>query len=139
MSGGVYGVLRKGVPNVSEFMRRLVYDAVENLPCYFECEEVRLEVEVALLCEELNRVHDYSKALLKHGSYAKDYLQRLKGGIVVDRKPFHLPEPPPEISKDELGTVESVVEYRELLASRLNQKLGRLMELKRASLEEVKT
>jgi len=94
MSGGVYGVLRRGVPNVSEFMRRLVYDAVENLQCYFECEEVRLEVEVALLCEELNRVHDYSKALLKHGSYAKDYLQRLKGGIVVDRKPFHLPEPP---------------------------------------------
>ena len=134
LSSGVYGVLRRSVPNVSEFLRRLVYEAVERLPCYFECEEARLEVEVALLCDELHRVHGYASALLKHGSYAKAYLEKLKGGRVRDWRPFNLRDPPPQVAKDELVTVESVVEYRELLAVRLNEKLKRLMELKKAKL-----
>jgi hypothetical protein len=131
----VYGVLRRAVPNLSEYMRKLVYDASKNLPSHCECEEVRLEVEVAQLVEELHRFHGYSKALLKHGSYAQAYLLSLKGGRVVDTKPFFQREVPPEVSKVELKTVESVVEYRELLAARLNEKLKRLVELKKASFE----
>ncbi|MEM3824240.1 MAG: hypothetical protein QXH87_04830 [Candidatus Bathyarchaeia archaeon] len=135
LDGGVYGVLRRCVPNVSMFLRRLVYDAVERLPTIFECEELRLEVEVAMLCDELRRVHGYQTALLKHGSYAKSYLEKLRGGVIVDRKPFHIREPLPEISKQELETVQQVVEYRELLAQKLNLKLKRLMELKKANLQ----
>ena len=135
LDSAVYGMLRKAVPNVSMFLRKLVYDAVEDLPSYFECEELRLEVEVSQLCEELHRVHGYSKALLKHGSYAQAYLQSLKGGRVVDTKPYYQRDVPPEVSKVELKTVEEVVEYRELLAARLNEKLKRLVELKKASFE----
>lgn len=137
LDAGVYGVLRGGVPNVSLFLRGLVYRAVEVLPTYFECEEARLEVDVAALCEELNRVKGYSGALLKHGSYAKAYLEKLKGGVVVDRKPFYVSAPAPEVNKGELETVESVVEYRELLAVRLNEKLKRLIELKKAGLNSL--
>jgi len=38
----------------------------------------------------------------------------------------------------ELKTVEEVVEYRELLAAQLNEKLARLVSLKKANLPEVK-
>jgi hypothetical protein len=118
IDGSVYRVLRKAVPNLSEYMRKLVYDAARKLPSYIENEEIRLEVEVAQLVEELHRFHSYSKALLKHGSYAQAYLQSLKGGRVIDTKPYYQRDVPPEVSKIELKTVESVVEYRELLAEK---------------------
>ena len=135
IDSSVYGVLRRAVPNLSEYMRKLIYDAARKLPSYCENEEIRLEVEVAQLVEELHRFHYYSKALLKHGSYAQAYLQSLKGGRVVDTKPYYQRDVPPEVSKVELKTVESVVEYRELLAARLNERLKRLVELKKASFE----
>ena len=123
-------LLREHVSNVSEFLRGLVFEALEKLPIYFEMEEFRLELEVAYLTEELEKVHRWQKLVLKHGSYAEAYLQKLKGGIVRDRKPHFLPEPPPFVKPEELVTVSDIVKYRESLAERLVQLLNRLMELK---------
>jgi len=131
---GVYEVLRSVTPNVSEFLRGLVVDFLERLPRVSQVEEFRLEVEVAKLTGELERVHRWQKAVLKHGSYAEAYLQQLRGGVILDRKPFHLAKPPAEIKPEELQTVQSIVEYREILTRQLVEKLNRLVELKKANL-----
>ena len=127
---GVSLLLKESVPNVSSFIRGLTFDALERLPVVFEMEEYRLEVEVARINEELEKVHHWQKMLLKHGSYAEAYLEKLKGGIVLDRRPFHVPEPPPLIKPEELVTVEDIVKYREKLAKQLIGLLNRLMALK---------
>ena len=126
----VYVLLKECVPNVSGFLRKLVFDALERLHVYFVMEEFQIEIEVACLTEELEKVHRWQKLVLKHGSYAEAYLQKLKGGIVRDRKPHFLPEPPPFVKPEELVTVSDIVKYREALAKRLVQLLNRLMELK---------
>ena len=136
---GVYGLLRGCVPNVSGFLRGLVYSSLERLPVYLEFEEVKLEVEVTRLTEELEKVHRWQKLLLKHGSYAEAYLEKLKGGIVVDRKPFHVREPPPFVKPEELVTVSDIVKYREKLAKRLVGLLNRLMELKLSRSRDAQT
>ena len=131
----VYGVLRENVPNVSEVLRGLVYEFLMKLPAYLELEEVRLRVEVARLIEEMNLVHSWQNALLKHGSYAEAYLQKIKGGLITDRTPYHIIVPSPEISPEEKATVTSIVKYREQLAVELNTKLKRLLELKQSTHE----
>lgn len=123
-------LLREHVPNVSKFLRGLVFSALGKLPVHLEMEEFWLELEVTRLTDELEKVHRWQKLVLKHGSYAEAYLQKLKGGIVRDRKPHFLPEPPPFVKPEELVTVSDIVKYREALAKRLVQLLNRLMELK---------
>jgi len=41
-------------------------------------EEFRLEVEVARLIDELEDLHKWQNVVLKHGSYAEAYLEKLK-------------------------------------------------------------
>lgn len=136
---GIYGVLKKSVPNVSGFIRELTYEALQRLPVVLEMEEYRLEVEVARISEELEKVHRWQKLLLKHGSYAEAYLEKLKGGIVVDRSPFYVREPPPSVKPEELVTVSDIVKYREKLAKQLVGLLNRLMELKSARSRDTET
>lgn len=136
---GVYVVLRECVPNVSGFMRRLVIDGLEKLPVVFEMEEYKLEIQVAHLTAELEKVHHWQKLLLKHGSYAEAYLEKLKGGWVMDRRPFHVPEPPPLIKPEELVTVEDIVKYREKLAKQLIGLLNRLMALKLSKSRDIQS
>ncbi|MEM2439958.1 MAG: hypothetical protein QW493_01925 [Candidatus Bathyarchaeia archaeon] len=77
---------------------------------------------------------------MKHGSYAEAYLKQLKGGVVYDRKPYYSAKPLPEVKPEERRTVEAIIEYREMLAKQLVEKLNRLIELKSQifSLKEVK-
>jgi len=136
---GVYRLLRESVPNVSGCLRRLVIEFLERLPSYLELEEFRLELEVARIGEELERVHRLQRLILKHGSYAEAYLQELKGGIVWDRKPHYLPKAVrPEIKPEELLTVTDIVEYREALAKLLVEKTARLIQLKKSKLKNLK-
>ena len=93
----VYVLLRECVPNISGFLRKLVFDSLEKLTVVFEFEELGLELEISRLNEELEKVHRWQKLLLKHGSYAEAYLEKLKGGHVIDRKPFYVPQPLPSI------------------------------------------
>ena len=130
LSSDVYRLLKSSVPNVSGFLRKVVYEAVERLPVYFSMEEFQLEVEIARLTDELQKVHRWQSLLLKHGSYAQAYLEKLKGGWVQDRKPFYEREPPPFVKASEIITVEKIVEYREKLAKLLVVKLNRVIELK---------
>jgi len=135
----LYRLLKEHVPNVSALLRRLVVEFLEKLPSYLELEEFRLELEVAELGMELERVHRLQRLILKHGSYAEAYLQELKGGIVWDRKPHYLPKGVrPEIKPQELLTVQDIVEYREALAKLLVEKTARLIQLKKSKLKNLK-
>jgi hypothetical protein len=127
-------LLRENAVNVSGLLRRLVYEFLEKLPSYLEMEEFRLELEVARLSEELERVHRLQRQILKHGSYAEAYLKELRGGLVVDRQPFYVQKPRPEVKPEELLTVQAIVEYREALAKQLVRKVNRLLQLKKANL-----
>ena len=135
---GVHVLLKENVPNVSGFLRSVVYSSLKKLPVYLEFEEVKLEVEVTRVTEELEKVHRWQKLLLKHGSYAEAYLEKLKGGKVTDRSPFYLPKPPPSIKPEELVTVSDIVKYREKLAKQLVGLLNRLMELKLSRSRDIK-
>ena len=135
---GVYRLLRESVSNVSGCLRRLVIEFLEKLPSYLELEEFRLELEVARIGEELERVHRLQRLILKHGSYAEAYLQELKGGVNIDRRPFYMPKPRPEIKPEELLTVQDIVEYREALAKLLVEKTSRLIQLKKSKLKNLK-
>ena len=136
---GVMMVLRETVPNISGFVRGLVVDGLQRLPIVFEVEEYQLEVQVTQLTGELEKVHHWQKLLLKHGSYAEAYLEKLKGGWVMDRRPFHVPEPPPLIKPEELVTVEDIVKYREKLAKQLIGLLNRLMALKLSKSRDIQS
>jgi len=135
----VYRLLRENAVNVSGLLRRLVIEFLEKLPSYLELEEFRLELEVAKIAEELERVHRLQRLILKHGSYAENYLQELKGGIVWDRKPHYLPKGVrPELKPEELLTVSGIVEYRQALAKLLLEKTARLIQLKKSKLKNLK-
>ena len=135
----VYRLLRENAVNVSGLLRKLVYEFLEKLPSYLEMEEFRLELEIAEIAEELERVHRLQRLILKHGSYAEAYLQELKGGIVWDRKPHYLPKGVrPEIKPEEQVTVQDIVEYREALARLLVKKVARLIQLKKFKLKNLK-
>ena len=138
LSRELYGLLRRSVPNVSALLRRLVVEFLERLPSYLELEEFRLELEVAKIGEELERVHRLQRLILKHGSYAEAYLQELKGGIVWDKRPFYMQKPRPELKPEELVTVSDIVEYREALAKLLVEKTARLIQLKKSKLKNLK-
>lgn len=131
---GVSEFLRENVPSVSGTCRSLVFDFVERLPGYWNIEEFKLEVEVARLIDELQDLHRWQNAVLKHGSYAEAYLKKLKGGLVIDRKPYHVREPPPEVKSEEKKLVEKIVALREAIAIELTEKLNRLVELKKTRL-----
>jgi len=132
----VYRVLRGSVPNLSAFLRGLVFEALERLPTWLRLEEFRLEVEVAQLCEELEKLQRWGAMLLKHGSYAKAYLDEVKGqGVILDRKPFYLQPGQhyrPPAKPEEILTLEELVKLREKLSIQLNQLLRRLIQLKKA-------
>lgn len=129
---GVLDFLHDNVANVSAECRKLVFDHVEQLPGYWQVEEFRLEVEVARLIDELNSVHRWQNAVLKHGSYAEAYLNELRGGVVLDRNPFYVRKPRPDVKPEELQVVKEIVDYREALAKQLAEKLKRLMVLKKS-------
>lgn len=130
----VRDVLRGGVPNVSVFLRRLVLDALEKLPVHVEFEELRLELEVCVLRDELEKLQRWGSLLLEHGSYAEAYLSEVKGGVVFDRKPFYYSRTPrrPAAKPEEIATVSDLVELREWLSKDLNRVLQRLVKLKKA-------
>ena len=132
----VYRLLKVNVSNMSEFFRQIVYEAVEKLPVYLSMEEFQLEIEIARLADELTKVHNWQIKVLKHGSYAEAYLEKLKGGLVQDRRPHFLPEPPPFVRPEEIVVVEDIVKYREKLAKQLLVKVNRVMQLKNAGLPE---
>jgi len=134
LPSSVYAVVRRGVPNVSAYLRGLVYGDLERLPSLYSMEENRLEVEIAVLEDELEKVHRWQNLLRKHGSGAEAYLKELKGGEMSDRSPFYVEKPRADVKPEEMVVIESVVEYREALAKQLLEKLNRLMELKKAQL-----
>ncbi|MEM3573724.1 MAG: hypothetical protein QXJ62_05820 [Nitrososphaeria archaeon] len=123
----------KRISNISKFVRRLLLIEIEG--CKLTREE-ELEAELEQLKEEMDRFQDYHSTLLKHGSYARDYLEKLKDGNIVTHKPFHYSKPGQlALSKEEQELVDETVKIREKLAKQYGKKLKELLTLKKSHLK----
>jgi hypothetical protein len=118
----------KGVADFSKFIRQLLINEVhDELPA-----EEKLECELQQLQEEMKSLQKHHKTLLAHGTYAKDYLMKLKDGITVTHKPFNYSKAQiPNISPEEMELVVETVQQREDLAKKYREKLRELLKLKR--------
>jgi len=97
-------------------------------------EELRLEAEIDILIQSLDRVHRDQKAVLRHGSYALAYMKELKGldvkRYVTDAPPYNAKHERPSLTAKELELVEKMVIYRRALAEELHEKLDKRMDLR---------
>jgi hypothetical protein len=121
----------KGIANTSRFIRKLLTREIEAELT----KEEKLETELDELKYEMKGLQDYHKTLLAHGSYAKDYMNKLKDGINVSHSPFtYSKEQQPSISREELEIVKETVSMREELNTKYREKLRELLKLKRERL-----
>lgn len=117
----------KGVSNISSFVRKLLLMEVET----DLTREEELEAQLENLKSEMEKLQHHHTTLLKHGSYAKDYLEKLKDGNIVTHKPFRYSKPSnPTLSKEELELVDETVKLRERLSKQYREKLSMLLKLK---------
>jgi hypothetical protein len=118
----------KGITNVSNLVRKLLVKEVEGELT----REERLMADLNELRSEMKGLQDLHKTLLAHGSYAKDYLNKLKDGTYVSHRPFKFSkEQNPSISQEEMELVDGTVELREALAKQYREKLRELLTLKK--------
>jgi hypothetical protein len=122
----------KGVSNISKFARKLMLQEVEGELT----KEEEIEYQLDVLREEMTKLHNYHKTLLAHGSYAKDYLEKLKDGNVVTHKPFSYSKSQNlTLSREELELVEETVKLREKLSNQYCEKLKELLKLKKKDMD----
>ena len=118
----------KGVEDFSKFIRQLLINEVQD---ELSAEE-KLECELQRLREEMASLHKHHKTLLAHGTYAKDYLMKLKDGNVVSHKPFNYSKAQiANITPEEMELVVETVRLREELAKEYRQRFKELLKLKR--------
>ena len=137
---GVYRLLRENVGNLSEFLRCCVYEKLQSLPFWFECEEFRLRMEIAELERLMEDLKRRGTMLLKHGSYCEDYVRKVKGQLIVfDRKPYFTigEKPRPPAKPEEIATIEELAELRENLSKIYNRKVKRLIQLEKARISRL--
>ncbi len=86
----------------------------------------------------MDKLQEYHSTLLRHGSYAKQYLDRLKDGIIVTHKPFQYSKSGQlALTKEEQQLVDETVKLREELAKQYAEKLGELLSLKKEYIKKV--
>ncbi|MCS7115724.1 MAG: hypothetical protein N0A00_10100 [Candidatus Bathyarchaeota archaeon] len=118
----------KGTSNISGFIRTLLARQLN----VGSSEEERLEAELNELEAEMEKLQKYHSTLLKHGSYAQDYLEKLKDGNIVTHNPFKYSKPGQiPLSREEQKLVEETIKLREELSKVYAEKLRKLLELKR--------
>jgi len=118
----------KGISNLSRYVKLLL---IENIQGELSIEE-KLDYELDSLKGEMAKLQDYNSTLLKHGSYAKDYYNKLKRGVSVTHRPFNFSkEQVPTLSQEELACVEETVNMREALNKQYREKLNQALKLKR--------
>ncbi|MEM2741975.1 MAG: hypothetical protein QXD95_07495 [Nitrososphaeria archaeon] len=124
----------KGISNISKFVRKLLLIEIEG--CKLTREE-ELEAELEQLKEEMDKLQEYHSSLLKHGSYAKDYLEKLKDGTTVTHNPFRFSKPGQfTLSKEEKELVDKAVKLREELNKQYKEKLREWLALKEESIKK---
>jgi len=136
----VVELLRLHVPNLSEFLRSAVYEKLQSLSFWLECEEFRLRMEIAELERLMEELKRRGTMLLKHGSYLEDYVRRVKGQLVVfDRRPYFMAgeKPRPPAKPEEIATIEELAMLREKLSQVYNQKVRRLIQLEKARISRL--
>lgn len=123
----------KGVSNFSKFIRKLILmDIGGELT-----KEEELETELEQLKEEMDKLQKYHSTLLRHGSYAKDYLEKLKDGSIVTHKPFHYFKPGQlALSKEEQELVDQAVKLREELNKKYKEKFREWLLIKKESIKK---
>lgn len=118
----------KGITNTSNLVRKLLVKEVEGELT----REERLIADLEVLKGEMKELQGLQKTLLAHGSYAKDYLNKLKDRTYVSHKPFKFSkEQSPSISQEEMELVNETVELREALAKQYSEKFRELLKLKK--------
>ncbi|MEM3601348.1 MAG: hypothetical protein QXN87_01590 [Candidatus Bathyarchaeia archaeon] len=123
---------KKGILNISNFVRKLLVMEIEGE----QSREEELESQLENLKIEMEKLQNYHSTLLKHGSYAKEYLEKLKDGTMITHKPFSYSKPGQlALSKEEQELVDETVKIREELAKQYGKKLKELLTLKRSRLE----
>ena len=136
----VVELLRLHVPNLSEFLRCCVYEKLQSLPFWLECEELRLRMELDMLERLMEDLKRKGTMLLKHGSYCEDYVRKVKGQFVVfDHKPYSTAheKPRPPAKPEEIATAEELAELRQKLSQIYNQKVRRLIQLEKARISRL--
>jgi len=124
----LYEKLTQKVQNISQFVRKLLILELEGELT----EEEQLEAKLDLLREEMDKLQEYKDTALKHGSYAKEYLNDLKDKQMVSHNPFYYSKKStPTLKPEEQNIVEETTRLRNLLAQKYQQTLKRLIEIKR--------
>jgi len=117
----------KEITNISNFIRKLLLMEIGGSLT----REEELEAQLEYLKTEMEKLQNYHSTLLKHGSYAKDYLEKLKDRNIVTHKPFRYCKPEnPVLSKEEQELVDETIRLREQLANQYGEKLKELLMLK---------
>ena len=123
----------KGIVNISGFVRKLIIMETEGELS----REEEIEAQLERLKEEMEKLQNYHSTLLKHGSYAREYVEKLKDGTIETHRPFHYSKPRQlALSKEEQELVSEAVKLREELNEQYKEKLREWLALKRESLKK---
>ncbi|MEM3773460.1 MAG: hypothetical protein QXX92_00440 [Candidatus Bathyarchaeia archaeon] len=123
----------KGIYNISKFVRKLLLVEIEGKLT----REQELEAELEQLTEEMDKLQKHHSTLLKHGSYAKIYVENLKDGTIVTHNPFRFSKPGQlALSKEEKELVDEAVKLREELNKQYKEKLREWLALKEESIKK---
>lgn len=124
---------KKGILNISNFIRKLLIMEIESELS----KEEELEAQLENLKLEMEKLQNHHSTLLKHGSYAKDYLEKLKDGTIVTHKPFRFSKPGQlALSKEEKELVDKAVKLREELNKKYTEKFREWLALKEESIKK---
>lgn len=131
--------LRRGVRgfNFNRFLNDAILSHIASLDGADE--GLKLEAQVDILVQRLDRVHREQKALLKHGSYAVAYAKELRGlnvkRLVIDVPPYNVSRERPALTEKEIGLIERMIVWRRAIAEELWDALSQLMDIRGEDLD----
>lgn len=131
--------LRRGVKgfNFNRFLNESVLAYIASLDGVDE--GLRLEAQVDILVQRLDRVHREQKSLLRHGSYAIAYGKELRGlnvrRLVTDAPPYNVKLERPALTEKEIVLVEKMIVFRRATAEELYECMDRLMDIRGEGLD----
>jgi predicted CopG family antitoxin len=115
---------KSGTATLSDYIRKLIF---ENLKQELSRKET-IEFELEQLKAEMRKWHDYQKTLLKHGSYAQKYLEKIHDSQSVTHPPF-TQHRGSIIKPDEMNDLDRIVLKREELNKKFHELLKELLDM----------
>jgi serine/threonine protein kinase HipA of HipAB toxin-antitoxin module len=115
---------KAGTTTLSDYIRKLIF---ENLKQELTRKEV-IEFQLEELKLEMKRWHDYQKTLLKHGSYAQKYLEKIHDQQTVTHPPFSQHRGS-IIKPEEFHDLDRIILKREELNKEFHKLLKELLDM----------